>query len=488
MEDDIPSSNDILLEISKERYSNLHSDGFKRERFIFDFNPSDFKNFVENEQDLISRLGRKWKVNLALLGSLASEYQPITSNYLKKDKDGENHPVSLLHISTSSRNLTDIFGVVSKSSNRKDAKSSSRKKVSKVLKLAMKVGLIQCVSRKYRFNSRVSCFNFSRCFAWNKVVESLVLKTCFKFHLNISYHLDSHTICELFDSDIKIDPEKYFNITLKTRRIGVANCTDEEAVNIISRKYSDLLRPRLEKIEAMNHELPNELKIRFEPNVKRDSHGFIKRIGLRATNKIVSLKEHENEHPEYQGKWRKEYLNEHFNTKKWIAYDVHASIYQISHLLNFGEWIGNEKDPYEMMFGEKFKTREDREAYKSMCMPLYFDNTKEILNHNRLRLPVSISRYEDWGIVPVLVNAEESMHRFTGEKFYNEIFLHESLLYIDFVCDLRRRGIDVVQVYDGFYMRDGVISIEELEALMKECAMKYKGDYDQWMTNTILAA
>ena len=80
------------------------------------------------------------------------------------------------------------------------------------------------------------------------------------------------------------------------------------------------------------------------------------------------------------------------------------------------------------------------------------------------------------------------MVSFTGRKFYNEIFLHESLLYIDFVHELRQRGIEVVQVYDGFYMREGAASNEELERLMRQCAMRYYADYRTWLIESELQA
>ena len=73
------------------------------------------------------------------------------------------------------------------------------------------------------------------------------------------------------------------------------------------------------------------------------------------------------------------------------------------------------------------------------------------------------------------------MRGFTGDKFFNEVFLHESLIYIDFVHALREMGIDVVQIYDGFYLRKGLVAEHELEWMMRECAMKYLAEYRAWL-------
>ena len=73
------------------------------------------------------------------------------------------------------------------------------------------------------------------------------------------------------------------------------------------------------------------------------------------------------------------------------------------------------------------------------------------------------------------------MRGFTGDKFFNEVFLHESLMYIDFVYTLRDMGIDVVQIYDGFYLRKGLVDEQELEWMMRECAMKYLAEYRAWL-------
>ena len=54
-------------------------------------------------------------------------------------------------------------------------------------------------------------------------------------------------------------------------------------------------------------------------------------------------------------------------------------------------------------------------------------------------------------------------------------------MYIDFVYALRNMGIDIVQIYDGFYLRKGPVAEHELEWMMRECAMKYLAEYRAWL-------
>ena len=52
------------------------------------------------------------------------------------------------------------------------------------------------------------------------------------------------------------------------------------------------------------------------------------------------------------------------------------------------------------------------------------------------------------------------------------------------VTSSKRRGIKVVQIYDGFYIAQGSVSIEELERLMRDCAMNYLDDYRNWLKSS----
>jgi len=108
----------------------------------------------------------------------------------------------------------------------------------------------------------------------------------------------------------------------------------------------------------------------------------------------------------------------------------------------------------------------------------------QIIHHNRRYTPVSLKTHTANELSTMIRSARSSMKSFTGDFFGSEIFLHESLLYVDFVWQLRQRGIPVVQVYDGFYLPYGSISEDEIEELMCQCTMNYLDDFKCWRTST----
>lgn len=473
----IDNDKDIIIDVATERNDNIDLIKNERPRFKFNFKPSDFKDYIKSEKGLKSALGRKWKPNLADIGRFAKMYQPITSNYFKIDDEGKNHPVSILPISCRHSNLIESFG--------------NQSAVSRLIKKCLQIGLLVRMDKHYHFDKRRVKKNYSYFYAYNKSVEHLVIDICRRRKIDIEPSMEKdYTIVSTFADTIKIPQADYDRITLKTRRIGLAGYDGKSAEETIKRvimaeKYGRLIAPRLAKISAMNMRLPEEQRIVFNPNLKYSKNGRLIRIGLRATSHIVSL-EKDEENP--NGKTRMEYLTEFLGTDKIQEYDVRASIYQISHLLNFGEWMGNGQDPYEKMFGRPFKDKAEREAYKSFCMSLYFDNPNEIYAHNRRAIPFCVSQYGKNAIKDAIFKAEESMRGFTGDKFFNEVFLHESLMYLDFVYALRSMGIDVVQIYDGFYLRKGLVVEQDLEWMMRECAMKYLADYRVWLKGNGQAA
>ncbi len=473
----IINDRDIIIDVATERNDNIDLIKDKRPTFKFDFKATDFKVYIKSEKGLIRALGRKWKPNLKDIGRFAKMYQPITSNYFKIDDEGKNHPVSVLPISCRNSNLIENFGNPSA--------------VSRLIKKCQRIGLLVRMNKHYHFDKRKAKRNYSYFYAYNKSVEHLVIDVCRRRKIDIEAPMEKdYTIVGTFADTMKIPQTDYDRITLKTGRIGLAgynNKSAEEAIKrvIMVEKYGRLIAPRLAKIGTMNMRLPEEQKIVFNTNLKYGKNGRLIRIGLRATSHIVSL---EKDRENANGKTRMEYLTEFFGMDKIQEYDVRASIYQISHLLNFGEWIGNGNDPYEKMFGQPFKNKTERNAYKSFCMALYFDNLNEIYAHNRRAIPFCVSQYGKDAIKEAIFKAEESMRGFTGDKFFNEVFLHESLMYIDFVYELRSMGIDVVQIYDGFYLRKGLVAEHELEWMMHECATKYLADYLTWRKRDGLAA
>jgi len=508
----------ILLDYAEERERNRKQPTHSANNDIIIFTDRDFGKYPKTEEELKPLLGQRWKANLCLLGSFFEEYKYSTVNYLESDgsdtpnvnstvnecrNDNEeeeevmgesresNHLIhiplcpasflktaTILNISCRSRNLRAIY--------------SNRTKVWRVIQLLLKIKGLVPASEKYRFvfrNKKV-CEGKGRSmkYAYNKAMEKLVLSLVAKYDLNL---LKAETVSQPKEATFDFNPELFYKIRVSSK-LKIAHCTETQCREILDRKYGELSASRLRKAIAMNFTLPKEQKIYFDWNIHKSTTGFITKIGARATSELVSYKSRKKEleaqrwdpsyspNSDYAGEWREDYLDSFFGRGNWFEFDVRGSIYQISHLLNHGEWLGNKTDPYARMFGQPFADNRQRGLYKSLCMSLYFDRTTTIITHNRLRTPLTLNRYGKEAIQASLVDAEYRMRNFTGDKFDSEVFFHESMLYLDFVWELRQQGISVVQVYDGFYLADAQIGTFELDALMHECAMSYLEDYRKW--------
>ena len=481
------SYKNILIDVARERQQNNGQIGTSdivilpksaedsRKEPEMKFFRRDFADSFNTVDELLSVLGKKWKITLEKIGRFCNFY------YLRADRqevglDPELAPV--FPISCTNHQLVEEFG--------------GEMTVNRIIRKCEEIGVLVRITDKYRFGCGDPSLNRCYVYAFNQKLAELVFEACNVKGISCISRIRKREMERVDAVEQPAAPEPAAKtvldddarITLRTYRIGVKDYDDETVKALIERKYAGLVEPRKEKIDWINERVPLDERIRFETNVDRDRRGIVNRVGWRATSRIVSYKAHENGSAEYKGMWRKDYLNSRFGVGKWHEYDVRGSIYQIAHLLNFGEWLGNGSDPYELMYGGKFASKGDRNAFKSICMPFYFDNPKCLLSHNRQRIPKCIRRYGKDVLQQTFDRAIEAMEDFTGERFHNEVFLHESLLYIDFVFRLMEQEDvrKVVQVYDGFTFGadDWKLLGGSLDRILAECAQVYCKDYRRW--------
>ena len=115
-----------------------------------------------------------------------------------------------------------------------------------------------------------------------------------------------------FAERLGLPVETVLGFSLANPYLGLKRTEDWKIKELTTWKYKELVEPRMITIASMNFGLRPDEQIRFEPNVKRDARGYASRVGWRATSSIVSFKAHENGNPNYKGRWRKDYLAEHF--------------------------------------------------------------------------------------------------------------------------------------------------------------------------------
>lgn len=168
-----------------------------------------------------------------------------------------------------------------------------------------------------------------------------------------------------------------------------------------------------------------------------------------------------------------------------------SSIYRINYFLNTGKWLENKIDFYALMCPFKFRNEVDREAYKSIAMRLYFDNSsKSVVNHIRVKIKKLYSEkqitYDEYcetmnkceEILPVMF---DSMRAVIGDVYDNEIFMYESIIYREVRHKLIAQGHDIKQCYDCFYSDRDISGIENL---IKETAMEVMKDIKGYSNKT----
>lgn len=389
---------------------------------------------------------------------------------------------SVLYISTHNQRLLDIYG--------------SAKAVSRLLKKLMDIKGLVMVNSEYHFCNDATNRNqsYPRTYAYNKAVEKLVLGMMKKYHIPF---LRSAI-------DIKPLPTIQKAVTCKDTldKVKVSShlspfklaLSDSDCEGILWDKYGGLVNPRTKKINEMNQSLPDEEAIRARWRIKRGAKGIISKISIRVTSTLCSMRKDSQNESYSEMRFddemagfdkgqitRKKYLDNLFGEGNWAAHDIRGSIYQITHLLNKGVWLGNANDPYKTMFGHEFRG-DEREIYKSITMPLYFNRTGNETFNQCKKMTVLIQKMVGKDRITDAINVGiDQMVKSIGKSLGSEIFLHESLLYIDVVYELFKMGIRTAQVYDCFFYEKGSISKSKIEKIIRQCATNYYADYKIWM-------
>ena len=263
--------------------------------------------------------------------------------------------------------------------------------------------------------------------------------------------------------------------------------TDEE---IVYGLYES--RPQYRKLlltlQEINSFIPEDEHHRCSPNVSRDKHGNITRIGVRATNPWCSTKTEDDGNPNFHGTLREDLLTKRLGN--WVEFDIKASIPSMSLLMTTGMWRDDDEDLYEKMAGRHFQDKDERQKYKDLFLPMYFNSTPEqaIAHFKRQSLQANmIYSEEEWMIAlnqarDVMGNIED-----TVGKLSTEVFLHESCVCANVMLRmLKEEGWRVLQVYDGFYIQtdgtdfDAKVKQERASEIVREEAERYYQVYHRF--------
>ena len=465
---------DLLI----EQY-NIHKDDkvvYSTDQKVEDktclFSHKEYFNKEYTEEWVLTTLGRKWKANIANLMPFIDIYRYLT--YRPEKHDGYINPIA---IATTSDVLTTIYG--------------NHMNVSNIIKLAKSVELLKVVDDNYQFNAYDKSMNKSKMYIMNKDIQDIITKiskdnniSYSKYKINnIIYNSenirDTSENNRILEEKVKI----YSNLRIANPYGDKSKEDFERRLNIIlEKKYPQLITLKEEANwinEQPFYQEHTELQIKVQPHFTYSKGGLVSKIGLRATNRIVSMKEHEN--GKDSGKmWRKDYLHTLFG-ENYQSFDIKASIYQLTHALNTNVWLDNQVDMYEEIYGNKFESKEQRDKFKSLCMPLYFDKSDAKAAHH-MKLKAKLDDVMTDEEIDITVNQlRNNMKNALGDKLYDsEIFLHESVIYNHVVMELVKLGWNVVQVYDGFYGENKDSSrllSDDISKIIDNYISKYIRDY-----------
>lgn len=401
-----------------------------------------FKHDIRTADELVARLGRQWKHNLANLLTLCRIMEQETQeNTYNEIAVACTAPIMLQH-----------FGCIKSASN--------------IIKLAERIDLLFCTCKKYYFNNNKKD---SKCRGYivNKSMTSLIQDCCILYGVGIENNKKKKKSASENNKDSSflslnnLSPTPPLSISCNLRKVRFScrmqlsnKLTDKDIRSALYQKY-----PLLEHYQTLAKELNEKyyadspkLQIRFTPTINRSSKGYITKIGIRAASSVCGLPKAVDEASEVPT--RGDFFRAYFGGGAVYEYDIKSSIYRVAHLMRHNEWLDDSVDFYERMAGREFANAEQRANFKRLSMSLYFGGTAREVTHHLIDRCPHLRAYPKEEIVTAIAEAQERMFAVVGESMDTEVFFHESCICMDLLARLLKRGLRVVQVYDGFFSDD----------------------------------
>lgn len=451
--------NEILLkEQNKKMVENKNEDNWKPERCM-DYSPPEFCVPVSRAK---AAQRRKFSKVLAFI------------KRVRNIRYGEG--CTIMPIPTTSRSMIAIAG--------------SAANVSNLIKFMCAIGLISVECSKYQFNSRYEKCNFSKKYRYYYDNEVKIIDYCEREPIK-EFVPKNHPDRKLNDLPMPLISFKSVSFSARLNLVKPSDISAAEFEKCISellfRKYPDLEKYQMlaDEINETYYAQYPELAIRFIPRFTwyKDKPA-IRKIGIRATNQCVSASNSDTP----DNRMSKRELLDKYGLN--LSKDVKSSVPRITLSLNQHLWEKESTDIYERIYQEYIhsigcptsgtvvqKFEELRPAIKTLHMRRYFDSEGEIGNHtchamanveNRQEVYAEMSRYQK-----AIIEAE-------GRKLYgNEIFFHESCIYLDVLKELLDNGFFCWECYDAFYARKEGITQEAFERYVEALVEKKANAYIQ---------
>ena len=236
------------------------------------------------------------------------------------------------------------------------------------------------------------------------------------------------------------------------------------------------------------------MQIRYKPNFtwnnKNKGNKDIHKIGIRATNSLVSASKNDDSHSMTT---RTDVLNK-YNLN--LYYDVCSSVPRLTLSINRGRWITENEisDIYYLIYleYERIRRREsegrrigetigntckyNRDAVKKLFMSVYFDESSEINMEKSVRYKMkNKGKKED--VYKQISYFKKAVENVLGKSDYSEIFFHESNIYMEVLNELLEQGFFVWQVYDCWFAHKDGVTQSEYQKLVSQIVKEKADNY-----------
>lgn len=383
-------------------------------------------------------------------------------------------------ISTTNKRLISICG--------------SQRNVSNLIKFMKQINLISDCNTDYQFNANNKEYNISKTYYYYIEVEREIKEYCSNNNINIyvirnnSY---SDTVVEKFSIDNFDNDKVRFSSKLhllKPDNYSVAQF-EEYLTAVLYKNY-----PELKHYQSLADEINDkyyadypEMSLRFIPHFTwNKGNKAVRKIGIRCTNALVNAKKDKDDSKDFFGYYKEDILAKYgFNLDK----DVKSSVPRITLSLNLDTWISEDIDIYEIIY-ERYKelkrevSHSDtvvekftsvRESIKNLHMRGYFDDEKTLGVHTRRAMANVMSK--DAVDIEMQIFKKAIIQAEGGYLYDNEIFYHESCIYMDVLKSLLEKGYFTWICYDAFYAKKAKAKQEEFELLVTSLVQEKANDY-----------
>lgn len=361
------------------------------------------------------------------------------------------HGCTIMPIASTSKKFISICG--------------SQQNTSNLIKYMVKIGLLGEEDTTYQFNATKEGYNKAKTYRYYYDNELKVKEYCKENNINKYVVLNNRQSVvqkfriENFDNDrVRFSSQLHL---LKPDNYSTTQFEGYiEAVLYRNYPYLAYYQEMADIINETYYADYPELSISFTPNYTwNKGNKAITKIGIRATNELVSAKREKDGNENFYGSYKEDVLSKYgLNLEK----DVTSSIPRITLSMNVGRWISEDVDIYELIYNEYVtshtviqKFADIRPAIKKLHMRGYFDRPSTLGVHTR-RVMANVRDKE-------AVDAEMRIYQNAiiaaegGSLYGSEIFYHESSIYMDVLKELLDNGYKVWQCYDAFYAyKEGV--------------------------------